>query len=172
MAVRYRKDRKKWQTYWVDPKTGKRTSRMFDTKLEAEKLDDTIKFKKKYEPESFLAEEEEETIEEENSLENILFAYLREKRFEKKGVRWIMGCMEIPLKVLGSKKLEDITGSTVFVIMSFVGAMLTFFLMVSTIYTLATLSSNEGINAVIVPKEADAKRPAAKTEASGGSENK
>ncbi|MBR6045938.1 MAG: hypothetical protein IKP47_09925 [Ruminococcus sp.] len=71
-----------------------------------------------------------------------------------------------------AKKLEDITGSTVFVIMSFVGAMLTFFLMVSTIYTLATLSSNEGINAVIVPKEADAKRPAAKTEASGGSENK
>ncbi len=108
MAVRYRKDRKKWQTYWDDPKTGQRKSRMFDTKLEAEKLDDTIKFKKKYEPESFLAAEEE-NVEEENSLENILFAYLREKRYEKKSLRWIMGCMEIPLKVLGTKKIEEIT---------------------------------------------------------------
>ena len=109
MAVRFRKDRQRWQTYWKNPITGKQESAFFASEQEARKADDQIKYRLRWEKESFRPKDEPEEEQFDDSLGAVDFAYLQRKRFNKKRLEWHMASMEVPLELLGTKRVGAIT---------------------------------------------------------------
>ena len=109
MAIRERKGRASpWQCYWNNPLTGKRECANFGTRKEAEKHDSLIKHRIKFDRESFQKEEMEEKVEE-LTFEACYLEYLKEKKFNKKGLLWQMDAMRYPLKIIGSLSVQSIT---------------------------------------------------------------
>lgn len=109
MAVRFRKDRLRWQVYWKNPFTGKQESAFYATEKEARKADDQIKYRLKWEKESFRPTDKPEEEQTDDSLGAIDFLYLQRKRFGEKRLQWHVSCMEVPLELLGSKRVSAIT---------------------------------------------------------------
>ena len=109
MAVRYRKDRQRWQTYWKNPFTGKQESAFYATEQEARRADDQIKYRLRWEKDTFRPKEEPEEEQFDDSLGAVDFAYLQRKRFNKKRLEWHVSSMEVPLELLGHKRVSAIT---------------------------------------------------------------
>ena len=111
MAIQIRKDNPSpFRVYWNNPYTGKRMSKSFKDKLEAEKYDALIKFQLQFEKERFLPEEQEpEEGESGTTLQDIFYYYLKEKQFTKKGVSWQLDCMKRALLIIGQVDIKAIT---------------------------------------------------------------
>lgn len=109
MAIRYRKDRQRWQVYWKNPFTGKQESAFYASEKEAQKADSLIKHQLKFEKEKFRPADEELEPKEDDSLEAIYHSYLQEKRFGKKGLEWQLDGMRLPLELIGRKRISAIT---------------------------------------------------------------
>lgn len=118
MAIRERKGRKSpWQCYWNNPLTGKREGVNFATRMEAEKHDSLIKHRIRFDRESF-KEEEEHDEPYAATLESCYLLYLREKQFNRSGLKWQMDSMRTPLEKIGAIPVTDITPSHISSIMS------------------------------------------------------
>lgn len=119
MAIRELPGRNKpWQVYYNNPYTMKRTSVSYATRKEAEKADALIKYRLKYERESFQPKEGEEvkpkrhTKEEDifdDSLEAIDMAYIQEKKPSFNVLSWHMKGMKIPLSMFARRRIGSIT---------------------------------------------------------------
>lgn len=112
MAIRYRKGRASpWQCYWNNPLTGKRECANFATQHEAEKHDSLIKHRIKFDRESFKQEtgEKKEKAEIDLTLEACYLEYLKQKKFNRKGLEWQMDAMRYPLKCIGTLPVGAIT---------------------------------------------------------------
>ena len=117
MAIRELPGRPKpFMVYYDNPFTKRRTSASYATRQEAEKADALIKYRMKYERESFKPETEEEIRPRkkaedipDDSLEAIDAAYLQEKRLTFNGVRNHLGAMKIPFAMLARKRIGSIT---------------------------------------------------------------
>lgn len=106
MAIRERPGRARpFQVYWNNPFTGKRESKNFATREEAEKEDSLVKHRLRFERESFKHEEKKDIL----TLEAVYMAYLREKQFNKKGIAWQMDAMRLALRELGQKEIAAIS---------------------------------------------------------------
>ena len=109
MAIRHRKGRASpWQCYWNNPLTGKRECANFITRAEAEKHDSLVKHRIKFERESFRKEDVEEKEEPSMTLEMCYLHYLRQKKFNKKGLAWQMDARRTPLQMFGGMAIADI----------------------------------------------------------------
>lgn len=112
MAIRERKSRAKpWQVYWRNPFTGKQESASYATRAEAEKADDLVKFRMKHERDSFrqAAAPAKKEDAPDNSLEAILYAYLREKQFSRASLGNRISSLKTALDMLGRKRIDCIT---------------------------------------------------------------
>lgn len=112
MAIRKRKDRAKpWQVYWRNPFTGKQESGSYATRAEAEKADDLVKFRLKHERDSFrqAAAPMKKEDAPDNSLEAVLYAYLREKQFSRAALGNRISSLRVALDMLGRKRIDCIT---------------------------------------------------------------
>lgn len=111
MAIQFRKGQPKaWRVYWNNPYTGKRQSKSFSEKLDAEKFDATIKFQLQFEKERFLPEEQEPAKgENDNSLETIFYTFLKERQFSRKGLEWQLDGIKSALLLFGRMDITSIT---------------------------------------------------------------
>ncbi len=122
MAIRTINRAKPYQVYWNDPYTGKRGTKTFATRKEAEKYDAQINYRLKYEKESFLAEAQEAAAQpaaQPQTLEEVCEAYLEDSGAYKKEktLRWRMDGLKIPLELFGSKPIAKITAEDLQTIM-------------------------------------------------------
>ena len=110
MAIRYREDRKNWQVYWKNPYTGKQQSLTCATREEAEKTDDQIKYRLKWEKESFIPQEPktEDVPHAEDCFESVYAAYLQEKRFARKNLAIYLKRMRPVLEEFGLERIGNI----------------------------------------------------------------
>jgi len=82
MAIRIQTGRKSpFVVYWTNPFTGKSESKAFSIAEDAEKHDAFIKYQLKYERDSFRRTEEPQQVKA-NTLESVLYLYLKEKQME------------------------------------------------------------------------------------------
>lgn len=109
MAIRFRKDRCRWQVYWKNPFTGKQESAFYADEKEAQKADSLVKHQLKFEKERFRPTSENLEPKDDDSLEAIYHSYLQEKRFGRKGLEWQLDGMRLPLKLIGRKRISAIT---------------------------------------------------------------
>lgn len=109
MAIRYRPQRKHWEVYWRNPYTLKTQAVTFSDHGEAVKHDAWIKYKLRYEKEYFLPSDNDKTKAKDDSLEAIYYLYLREKQFSVKMLNWNMPAMNLPLTLIGRKRINAIT---------------------------------------------------------------
>lgn len=118
MAIRELPGRRKpFQVYYDNPFTKRRTSASFATRMEAEKADALIKYRLKYERESFKPDNEEEVRQKrkaddsmpDDSLEAIDLAYIQEKKPAFNVLSWHMEGMRIPLQMYARKRIGTIT---------------------------------------------------------------
>lgn len=112
MAIRQKPRKSKpWEAYWNNPITGKRESKAFATKREAQKHDALIKYQLQFEREAFrpAAQPEPEPDTPRHTLETAYFAYLKEKQFSKVSLSWQLTSMKTALALLGDKRLNEIT---------------------------------------------------------------
>lgn len=109
MAIRYRKDRQKWQIYWKNPWTGKIQSTFRSTKHEAQAEDSMVKHRLRFDRESFRPKEPVEELSQDDSLEAIYYAYLREKQFSRSSLDWHLKSMRLPLSMIGRKRMNAIS---------------------------------------------------------------
>lgn len=108
MAIRFRQQRGRWEVYWRNPYTSRLQSASFKEQADAEKHDAFIKYKLAWEKEYFMpAKAEEKRID--DSLEAVYFAYLTEKQFNAKKMKWQLTAMKIPLERIGRKRISAIT---------------------------------------------------------------
>lgn len=111
MAVRFRKGRASpWQAYWNNPITGKRESKNFIDQKEAEKYDALIKYRIKYEKESFQKEETEQEQEAGGlTLQALYVEYLKRKHFDKRALTSVISNSRGILENLGTMDVREIT---------------------------------------------------------------
>lgn len=112
MAVRYRKGRASpWQAYWNNPITGKRESKNFLTQQEAEKHDALVKYRIRFERDSFAQEVEADEEPESGpvTLQMLFLEYMKRKQFDKDGVRRIVSNSRLVLQRFGEMPVQDIT---------------------------------------------------------------
>lgn len=109
MAVRFREGRKlPWQTYWNNPYTGKRESATFLTEIEAKKHESLIKHRLKFERESFQKEVENEQ-EMPLTLEQVFFAYTRQKQTRRDSFQSQLVAMRKVAPMFSDTPIADIT---------------------------------------------------------------
>ena len=108
MAIRERKDRGAWQVYWKNPHTGKQETCLCASKKEAQKMNEQVKYRLKFERENFAFEAVQEE-KDDDSLEAIDYAYLQEKKPSVKSLEWHLDGMKLPLKLIGRKRIGAIT---------------------------------------------------------------
>ena len=109
MAIRYREKYKTWQVYWNNPFTGKRESKSFANKKDAEKANSLVIHRLKYEPESFRPEEPEGTETTTRTLEHVYLEYLYEKQFSKREVSTHRCHFQYVLSRFGEKNIAEIS---------------------------------------------------------------
>lgn len=109
MAIRYRKEYKTWQVYWRNPETGKRESKTFTNKEEAEKENSLILHRLKYESESFACKPETPTQIEPITLTEVYIEYLCEKKFSTVELSNHRSNFSYVLKELGNRDVKSIT---------------------------------------------------------------
>lgn len=109
MAIRYRQDRQKWQVYWKNPWTGKIQSAFRNTKHEAEAEDSMVKHRLRFDRESFRLTESVAEPTQDDSLEAVYYAYLREKQFSRASLEWQLKSMRLALSMIGRKRIGAIT---------------------------------------------------------------
>ena len=105
MAIRQRGET--WQVYWNNPYTGKRESKSFGLKEEAEKENSLVQHRLKYERESFKPEEPVD-VPKQHTLEQVYIEYLCEKNFSKKELSNHRCHMQIALNKLGDRDVREI----------------------------------------------------------------
>lgn len=103
MAIRERNGA--FQVYWNNPHTGRRESKTFASKHEAEKEDSLIKHRLKFERESFAKEDASPKI---LTFENAYMAYLKEKQFTKHNLSRHFSAMRQFISHIGQLPLADI----------------------------------------------------------------
>lgn len=108
MAVQYRKDKGKWRCYWRNPFSKRIESKSFETELEAKKYDSLVKHRLRYEQESFFKDEEPKATQSGMTLEQLHFLYLRDKRFNDKGLAWQLSSMRRIHAMIGGMQIADI----------------------------------------------------------------
>lgn len=111
MAIRERKDcARKWQVYWTNPFTKKRESVFCESLPEAQKTDAQIKFKLRWEKESFRpaeANNKEEVVN--NTLGGVIYAYLRERQMHRTSMRSTLARLKNAIDRLGNTDISSIT---------------------------------------------------------------
>ena len=107
MAIRYLKNLKTYQVYWNNPITGKRESKTYKTKKQAEKENSLILYRLKYEQESFNKESKNEK--QNLTLREVWLQYLDDKQFDHVNKTSCLCHMEHCLKLLGCKAITEIT---------------------------------------------------------------
>ena len=108
MAIQYRKQYDTWRVYWKNPYTGRQQSQTVKTEAEARKLNALIAFQLEFEKERFLPTKDEKQRED-NSLEAVFYAYLKERQFNQKGLAFQLDGMKRPLLLIGRKAITAIT---------------------------------------------------------------
>ena len=108
MAIRYRESSRTWQVYWNNPFSGKRESKTFADKKEAEKENSLVQYRLKYERESFRPAEEE-TPKQEFTLEQVFLEYLKEKKFSERDFSTLLSHMKPALSRIGEMPVRSIT---------------------------------------------------------------
>lgn len=108
MALRKRNTPLPYQVYWNNPVTGTRESKSFSTKPAAEKFDAEIKYRLKYEKQSFAPEAYQP---EQNSLtlEHLYILYLRDKNFSEHDLARQLSHMKPIMELLGGQAVKDIS---------------------------------------------------------------
>ena len=113
MVFERRGKKNPWFAAWNNPVTGKRESKSFATKKEAQAHDSLMQHKCKYEPEFFKKKEAEKKgkrpRKEDDSLEAVYHKYLQVKQFSVQSLSWQLNAMRIPLEKLGRKRIKAIT---------------------------------------------------------------
>lgn len=109
MAIRFRQQRRHWEVYWRNPYTGRVQSAIFAEQAEAVRHDAWIKFKLKHEKEYFLPTEQDKQKTADDSLEAVYYLYLKEKQFTEKSLHWQLPAMNLPLQLIGRKRVSAIT---------------------------------------------------------------
>lgn len=109
MAIRQRNNR--FQVYWNNPFSGKRESVTVDTKPEAIKQDALIKYELQFEREKFRPVETvtREVRQTEQTLEDAFFLFLKEKRYTKQRLNWVLYAGRDALNMFGSLPISGIT---------------------------------------------------------------
>ena len=108
MAIRYRESSRTWQVYWNNPFTGKRESKTFADKNEAEKENSLVQHRLKYERESFRPAEVE-VPKQEYTFEQVFLEYLKEKKFSKKDLSSLLSHIKPILSRIGTLSIRSIT---------------------------------------------------------------
>jgi len=98
-----------YRVYWRNPFTLKRESFTVATLEEAEKQNAFVKYKLQYERESFKRESQQENTQKIETLEEVYFEYLKEKKFTKKSLSWQVYAMREALQTLGTLPIKNIT---------------------------------------------------------------
>lgn len=109
MAIRFRKKYKSWQVYWNNPDTGKRESKTFATKEEAEKENALLKYQLRYERERFLGQEVSLSQPVQKTLEQVYLEYLREKQFTRSNLEAHRHKLRTALQLLGQMSIAEIS---------------------------------------------------------------
>lgn len=112
MAVRLREGRTRspYQVYWNNPFTNKRESQSFATEEEALKFDYMVKYRLRFEKESFTPEMEPPEIKnQEFTFEMLYLEYLKAKKFDKRGLITQKYCTKLALQNLGQSLVSEIT---------------------------------------------------------------
>lgn len=108
MAIQYREKYGTWRVYWKNPYTGRQQSETCKTEAEAKKRNALIAFQLQFEKERFLPEKQEPK-KNDNSLEAVFYAYLKEKQFDKKSLQFQLDGLNLPLMLIGRKAIDTIT---------------------------------------------------------------
>ncbi len=107
MAIRYRKKYGTWQVYWNNPLTGKRESKSFTDKGDAEKEDSLVRHRLKFDRESF--REKEIKPRDLITLEEVYLGWLCEKQITVKELE-VQRCKMLYVLIhYGGKPIRQIT---------------------------------------------------------------
>lgn len=109
MAIRFRKKYKSWQVYWNNPDTGKRESKTFATKEEAEKENALLKYQMRYERERFFGQEVSLSQPVQKTLEQVYLEYLLERKFSRSNLDAHRHKLKTALQILGQLPIAEIT---------------------------------------------------------------
>lgn len=114
MAIRIRKDCvKQYQVYWTNPFSGKRESVFCESLPEAQKTEAQIKYRLKWEKESFRPAESEKEEVSDTTLGGVIYAYFQERQLPQASVRTIMIRLRAAVEMFGKKAIGDITDSDI-----------------------------------------------------------
>lgn len=111
MAIRVQAGRKSpFVVYWINPITGKRESKSCATRPEAEKLDDFIKYQLRHEREAFRRPEQEEHQQAiVQTLESVLYLYLKARKLAVKNLEKTLGALREILTTHGDTTIDALT---------------------------------------------------------------
>lgn len=107
MAVRERKDRGKWETYWRNPATGKRSCKLFDNRREAEKFDIKVKYDLEFKPEELLVSKKQKQlvdskpcVDKELTFSEVVVKYFIYRRYTEKQIsNWYKNTRVVLVKI-------------------------------------------------------------------------
>lgn len=109
MAIRIREGRNKpFQVYWRNPMTEKLESKSFAKKEEAEKFDALTKYQLKYERDEFRPEDLTQPEPEIQTLESILYLYLRDRKLKKENLERCLFAIQGILDKYGDTEIEKV----------------------------------------------------------------
>ena len=115
MAYRKRSGRTKpYEVYWNNPFTGKRECLYFKTESEARKEDALKQYQLQFERDKFRPDAQKSDKKKKDkplTVETAFLAYLKEKKFDKKGLYWQMDGMKVPLAMIGKKPVVSVTST-------------------------------------------------------------
>lgn len=110
MAIRVREGRKKpFLVYWVNPFTKKIQSKAVTTRAEAEKLNAYVQYQLKYERDEFKPDELVPPEPQIQTLESILYLYLRERRLEKDNMKRTLWATQQMLTKYGDTPIPEVS---------------------------------------------------------------
>ena len=109
MAIRQRKDRGgRWQVYYRNPLTGKQETALYDTKKEAQKADDEIRLRLKWEPESFKPQEAVRETKEVLTFEAVTDLYLKYRQFSRVSLTNLLYAIKPFMPIIGPYDITQI----------------------------------------------------------------
>lgn len=113
MAIRVQKGRKRpFFVYWTNPFTGRRESKSCETEEEAKKLDAFVKYQLQYERESFRREASAPPNQIVQTLESVLYFYLKERKFAVENLRKLLFATSALLEQYGAIPISQIDTAT------------------------------------------------------------
>ena len=109
MAIRQRKDRGgRWQVYYRNPLTGKQETALYGTKKEAQKADDEIRLRLKWEPESFKPQEVARETKEVLTFEAVTDLYLKYRQFSRVSLTNLLYAIKPFMPIIGPYDITQI----------------------------------------------------------------